>query len=130
MGINRKIEQIRQQPEHVRLKYVWFSVTICMLVIILVWIMSTKAAFQKNNVSENFTQLKQSFDTDSVQMPSISDLPEAEGILEQQYQSNPSPQVNVPIQETPEQKNVSDTPSESTPDSTATKENTPGFPTE
>jgi hypothetical protein len=138
MNISKKIERIRQQPEHVRLKYVWLSVAACMLVVILVWILSTKAAFQKDDVSQNFTQLKESFATDSVQMPSISDLPETEGILEQQdysidekqqYQPSLSQQKAVPVQETYEQNNPSNTLKEPTHESSAPKE-IPTFPTE
>lgn len=47
MNINRKIEEIRQKPEHERLRYVWGSVAVCMVFVLLIWILSVKISLQK-----------------------------------------------------------------------------------
>ncbi len=43
MGLLEKIEEIRQKPEHIRLRYVWVMVAISMVFILFIWIMSLKA---------------------------------------------------------------------------------------
>lgn len=48
MNLMDKIEEIRQKPEHERLRYVWFMVGISMLVIIFVWAVSFKSMFRGN----------------------------------------------------------------------------------
>lgn len=40
MGLFEKIEEIRKKPEHIRLRYVWFFVIICMILIITLWFFS------------------------------------------------------------------------------------------
>lgn len=40
MGLVEKIEAIKKEPEHIRLRYVWFSVFISMFFIIILWIFS------------------------------------------------------------------------------------------
>ena len=47
MGIMDKIENIRQKPEHIRMRYVWFLVTIVMIFILALWIFSLNAEFGK-----------------------------------------------------------------------------------
>ena len=52
MKIRDKIEEIRQQPEHIRIRYVWLSVAMVMIFIIAIWIFSLKVEFNKerNNI--------------------------------------------------------------------------------
>ncbi len=40
MDIQRKIDEIRQKPEHIRLRYVWVMVGISMSVIVGIWVLS------------------------------------------------------------------------------------------
>jgi len=47
MNINKKIEEIRQKPEHERLRYVWGSVAVCMVFVFLIWILSVRLSIQK-----------------------------------------------------------------------------------
>lgn len=43
MNLSSKIEEIRQKPEHVRLRYVWFLVVLCMTFVFIIWIFSLKS---------------------------------------------------------------------------------------
>jgi apolipoprotein N-acyltransferase len=62
MNLAKKIEEIRQKPEHVRLRYVWFLVTLSMTFIFIIWIFSLKSqptsapVIQDNIISPNLTQ--------------------------------------------------------------------------
>jgi heme exporter protein D len=79
MKISEKISQIRQQPEHIRLRYVWSAVAISMFFIIAIWIFSMGSLFrggqdlleQKNtpNITEQLRAIKE-------QAPSIKNLTE------------------------------------------------------
>ena len=40
MGIYDKIEEIRQKPEHIRMRYVWLMVAISMTFVLAVWFLS------------------------------------------------------------------------------------------
>lgn len=53
MNLTEKIEAIRQKPEHVRLRYVWFLVVICMTFIFIIWIFSLKSQPVSNPVIQN-----------------------------------------------------------------------------
>jgi len=43
MNLAEKIEAIRQKPEHIRLRYVWFLVVLSMTFIFIIWIFSLKS---------------------------------------------------------------------------------------
>lgn len=53
MSLIEKIEEVRKKPDNIKLRYVWFFVIICMLLIISIWLISVKAdlnnSFLKNN---------------------------------------------------------------------------------
>jgi hypothetical protein len=51
MNISEKISQIRQEPEHIRLRWVWGSVVISMFFIIAIWIFSIGTLFQNEKKS-------------------------------------------------------------------------------
>lgn len=80
MDINKKIEEIRQQPEHIRLRWVWGAVAVSMFFIIIVWIFSLSDSIGKIKSSNNNNELpdmKQSFEEiQSIKenTPSISDI--------------------------------------------------------
>jgi hypothetical protein len=40
MGIFEKIEEVRQKPEHIRVRYVWACVAISMIFVLALWIFS------------------------------------------------------------------------------------------
>ncbi|MEK7494305.1 MAG: hypothetical protein AAB615_00365 [Patescibacteria group bacterium] len=45
LGIWEKIENIRSQPEHIRMRYVWGSLAISMLFILSIWLLSLHESF-------------------------------------------------------------------------------------
>jgi ABC-type phosphate/phosphonate transport system permease subunit len=45
--IMRKIEEIRKQPEHVRVWYAWASVAVVMFFVIVIWIFTLQENFRK-----------------------------------------------------------------------------------
>ncbi len=49
--LEKKIHDIRQQPEHVRLRYMWGALAVSMILIIIIWIMSIRIniAVLRNN---------------------------------------------------------------------------------
>lgn len=48
MSLMDKIEEIRQKPEHEKIRYVWGMVAICMIFIFFVWIFSFKDLMRGN----------------------------------------------------------------------------------
>lgn len=79
MNIQEKIAQVRLEPEHIRLRYVWGAVSISMLFILAIWIFSMGSLFQGKkddlnqedssipNITQQLQDLKQ-------QAPSIKDF--------------------------------------------------------
>jgi hypothetical protein len=47
VNISNKIEEIRQKPEYIRVRYVWGAVAICMFFIIIIWVFSLGDSFSK-----------------------------------------------------------------------------------
>lgn len=62
MKLAEKIEAIRRKPEHIRLRYVWFLVVLCMTFVFIIWIFSLKSrpvsvpVIQNNIVSPDLTK--------------------------------------------------------------------------
>ncbi|MBU2028424.1 hypothetical protein KJ761_00855 [Patescibacteria group bacterium] len=62
MNLSEKIEEIRQKPEHIRLRYVWFLVALSMTFIFIIWIFSLKSQpvsapiIQDNIISPDLTE--------------------------------------------------------------------------
>lgn len=46
MDINKKIEEVRKQPEHVRVRYVFGAVAVVMFFIIIIWLFSLQDTFR------------------------------------------------------------------------------------
>ena len=90
MDINKKIEHIRQQPEHIKMKYVWGAVVVCMFFIVIIWVISVKTMFHKSTAGQDLNQLKESFSKSDIQVPSISDLPSQEGLSASQLEKAPA----------------------------------------
>lgn len=74
MSLSDKIEGIRQKPEHIRMRYVWFFVTLSMLFVIILWVFSLKTLkpesqsaptendFSGSNIIKEFNQEQQKLD--------------------------------------------------------------------
>jgi hypothetical protein len=44
--IGRKVEEIRQEPEFVRVRYVWAAVAVVMVLIFSFWVMTLRSGFR------------------------------------------------------------------------------------
>jgi len=66
IDIRNKIEEIRQKPEHIRLRYVWAMMAISMLCIVFIWFFSFLAEEKSSESSvmtpndQNIENIKQS----------------------------------------------------------------------
>ncbi len=77
MNINKKIREIRKQPENVRMKYVYISVTLSMILVIVIWLFSLKLELRDINSVSTSTinnvkniQSKNSDLTETIKPPS------------------------------------------------------------
>ncbi len=43
--IEKKIDNIREQPEHIRIRYVWLAVGVTMFLVIFIWLISIRTSF-------------------------------------------------------------------------------------
>ena len=71
MDIDKKIEEIRQKPEHERVKYVYGAVILSMLLIITLWIFSIRESIrditrntESEDSSEEFSGIRDQLDID------------------------------------------------------------------
>ncbi|MFA6183916.1 MAG: hypothetical protein WC682_02320 [Parcubacteria group bacterium] len=55
MSLIDKIEEIRQKPEHEKIRYVWAMVAICMFFVIFIWIFSVKSMFRGREIINSGT---------------------------------------------------------------------------
>lgn len=93
MNFTEKIEVIRQKPEHIRLRYVWFLVVFCMTFIFIIWIFSLKiqpvsAPVMKDNIIssdliEQFQSQKKSWQETQQQLEDRSN--EVQNQIEQPF---------------------------------------------
>ena len=75
MNINRKLDEIRQQPEHIRIRYVWIMVTISMFLVILIWIFSFKSAINSTSSDKAILpDLKSAYESQKQELPSIQNF--------------------------------------------------------
>lgn len=79
MGINSKINEIINKPEHIRVRYVWGAVAICMLFILVLWIISVKDIFNNMNIRPEssgscLTDIKKGFEEQGQNTPSIKEI--------------------------------------------------------
>ena len=65
--IEKKVEEVRQQPEEIRIRYVWGSVAITMFFVIFIWLLSMKINFLQvsndNESTEAVEDLQRRIDT-------------------------------------------------------------------
>ena len=77
---SEKIEAIKQQPENVRVRYVWLCVMVSMSVVLILWFFSIASMFaeEKNNSSQTNTEIVpnigEQLQTLQEQAPSLEDL--------------------------------------------------------
>jgi hypothetical protein len=69
MGLIERIETIRKKPEHIRLRYIWFFVFICMTVVMAIWFFSLK-----NDLAQNSSEKEWPSQTPSVFVEKSSDI--------------------------------------------------------
>lgn len=94
MDLAKKLEEIRQKPESIRIRYVWGSVAVSMLIIIIIWIFSLEESFKKINSDEfqKMPDLKQNFEEiKSIKddLPSIKDI--SNGLREEGIRNDTAP---------------------------------------
>lgn len=41
-ALEQKIQEIRRQPEHIRLRYMWGAIAVCMTFVVMIWLMSVR----------------------------------------------------------------------------------------
>ena len=78
MDIKEKIEQINNQPAHIRMRYVWGCVAISMFVIFIVWIFSIISMFTNKQYApsdnSNVADIQKQFQDLKEQAPSLKSL--------------------------------------------------------
>lgn len=79
MNIHKKLEEIRRQPEHIRLRYVYGALAVSMFFILIIWLFSVKNMFQTtplDSPEKPFSTLKDSFEESfqETEMPSLEKL--------------------------------------------------------
>lgn len=52
-SLSQKIEEIRQKPEHIRMRYVWAWLAISMIFIFGIWVFSVRESFKAVNFSQD-----------------------------------------------------------------------------
>lgn len=73
MNINKKIEELRKAPEHVRLRYVWIAVAITMFFVVIIWLFSIGEKLQVMPPPESDSSLQNKLDEAKNNMPSLQD---------------------------------------------------------
>jgi hypothetical protein len=104
MSINKKIEEIRCKPEHIRIRYVWAGVLITMLFIVIIWLFSLGESFENFSSSTSDARyLKDQWNNTKENMPSIEEFMkssgkelenETESLSEQGTSANSNPSSN------------------------------------
>lgn len=57
--IERKIEAIRQEPEHVRIRYVWGMVAMVMVIVFFVWITNLRESFRTSGTGDDIETIRE-----------------------------------------------------------------------
>ncbi|MEA3323459.1 MAG: hypothetical protein U9Q12_04525 [Patescibacteria group bacterium] len=81
--IEKKVEEIRQKPENIRKRYVWFWVIAIMIIVIFIWVISMQITFfnmdsdttTADETSDSLSTLQESLDsidTDIIDSESVS----------------------------------------------------------
>lgn len=73
-NIWKKIERVREQPEHIRMRYVFICLTVSMVFIIGIWLLSLKENFRNIGRDVSNTAEKSKEQLPSVEIPSLNSL--------------------------------------------------------
>jgi len=57
--IGRKIDEIRQKPEHVRVWYAWVGVLIVMFFVVLLWIFTVQENLSRTTPAEDMKKIQE-----------------------------------------------------------------------
>jgi hypothetical protein len=92
MDINKKIEEIRKQPEHIRMRYVWSGVFVVMFLIVIIWLFSLQETF-RNSVPapDKSTSPLDQWGNIKENMPSIEDFNNTINQAPSQNEISPQP---------------------------------------
>ena len=93
MNISNKIEEIRRKPEHIRMRYVWGSVLIVMLLVLILWAFSIQDAFRKkDSQNDKSGPLRNYLDKSGDELPSIQNFSgQDQGTSTENEITNPQP---------------------------------------
>jgi hypothetical protein len=105
MTLFDKIEQIRQKPEHIRLRYVWVCVVISMVFVVFIWAISLKNRNYQVQTSGEVAGQASIFDELKKQKESLGQY--------QQEMSDIKGNIQQGLQNAQEQQAVQDQPSAS-----------------
>jgi hypothetical protein len=95
MNLSDKIEEIRNKPEHVRIRYVWISVLIVMVFILIIWIFSLKETFKSAGTAKDASPGTQNYlDRSKENLPSLQEL---SNNSEKKLESEIGPQESQPV---------------------------------
>ncbi len=85
--IDEKVKEIRQQPENIRIRYVWGAVIITMFIVIFIWAISLKINFLQMNTDqetqESIDELKERIDNINSDNPINNDSISIDELLKQ-----------------------------------------------
>lgn len=89
--IEKKVHDIRREPEHIRMRYMWGALALSMAVIIFIWIMSMKTNFLQ---IQNDPDMHQSLDTlqeqiDTIKAPAQEEPVSIDDLLENPTKTQP-----------------------------------------
>lgn len=67
IDIEKKIEEIRQKPEYIRVRYVYGMVGVSMIMILFIWFISLKVNFSSfdNSVESGVSNIKNQFSNET-----------------------------------------------------------------
>ena len=104
MDINKKIEEIRKKPEHVRLRYVWGGMFLSMMIIVIVWVFSLRENFRSKGeevplAAPSFSELQDQLQQGPVPLqnpPSLEEfLGQKQNTRDQEYRTEAQPPSNA-----------------------------------
>ncbi len=89
--IEKKVHDIRREPEHIRMRYMWGALALSMSLIIFIWIMSMKTSFLQ---IQNDPDMHQSLDTlqeqiDTIKVPAQEEPVSIDDLLENPTKTQP-----------------------------------------
>lgn len=79
MGLERKLDEIRSKPEHIRMRYAWVGVVVCMVFVLMIWFFMIKTNFSNSSSDsiDTFSEIQDQFNESGggelPAMPSIED---------------------------------------------------------